>query len=203
LNQEDEEAYVKKVQVTVNPETPVKTIELDEEAQKYIAGILYAPVFFFFLPHSVVAPNAPSLNSEKVDAWLQTSPAGTPLELPPANSFHRRVIYEQISKKYNSFLTTDTVEGTDGKWKEKVIRVSKLSQEEKDAIAQKKAKAFDDDIKGLVGFRQVVDVLFESKKPIIGHNAFIDLIQIYAKFYRTPPRTLVEFKTELLKLFPL
>ena len=95
------------------------------------------------------------------------------------------------------------MDGTDAKWKEKVVRVSKLSQEERDAIAQKEAKAFNDDLMGLVGFRQVVDVLFESKKPIIGHNAFIDLIQIYAKFYRTPPHTLVEFKTELLKLFPL
>ena len=48
MNKEDEEAYVKKVKATANPETPVKTIELDEEAQKYIAGILYAPVLFFF-----------------------------------------------------------------------------------------------------------------------------------------------------------
>ena len=45
LNKEDEEAYVKKVKATANPETPTKTIELDEVAQKYIAGVLYAPVF--------------------------------------------------------------------------------------------------------------------------------------------------------------
>uniref|UniRef100_A0A6B2L3Q5 Uncharacterized protein n=1 Tax=Arcella intermedia TaxID=1963864 RepID=A0A6B2L3Q5_9EUKA len=58
-------------------------------------------------------------------------------------------------------------------------------------------------IRRAIGFREVIDLIIQSKKPIVGHNCFMDLIHIYHRFVEPIPSSLLQFKHEFKKLFPL
>lgn len=52
-------------------------------------------------------------------------------------------------------------------------------------------------------FRHVIDAIVESKKLLIGHNLFTDLLHICHKFYTdTLPTTLEAAKEMIYKYFP-
>ncbi|XP_014240094.1 pre-piRNA 3'-exonuclease trimmer-like [Cimex lectularius] len=54
----------------------------------------------------------------------------------------------------------------------------------------------------LLGFSKVYQMMVECKKPLVGHNLFIDLLTMYNQFYDELPRSFSEFKSELHRLFP-
>lgn len=58
-------------------------------------------------------------------------------------------------------------------------------------------------MKSYVGFRHVIDLLVEARKPIIAHNCLHDLCKIYANFISPLPSSLSDFKRNLHSLFPL
>jgi poly(A)-specific ribonuclease len=45
--------------------------------------------------------------------------------------------------------------------------------------------------------RHVIDLLSECKKPIIGHNMLLDLVQLYAHFWGEPPEKVEDFASEV------
>jgi hypothetical protein len=51
------------------------------------------------------------------------------------------------------------------------------------------------------GFRRVIDVLIEAKKPVVGHNLLLDLVHTLS-FLQLPPPTSDQFKSQLHALFP-
>ncbi|EFJ11857.1 hypothetical protein SELMODRAFT_446815 [Selaginella moellendorffii] len=53
-----------------------------------------------------------------------------------------------------------------------------------------------------VGFRQLIDTLVESKKPVVGHNCFLDIAHIYSKFFATLPLSCSEFCSSIHQHFP-
>lgn len=53
-----------------------------------------------------------------------------------------------------------------------------------------------------VGFRKVLDMLIALKKPIVGHNCFLDLCHVYQKFIEPLPESVIEFKEKMHMLFP-
>jgi poly(A)-specific ribonuclease len=59
-----------------------------------------------------------------------------------------------------------------------------------------------DELNDAIGFSRIIELLSESKKPIVGHNALLDFVYIFNQFYQPLPNTLNEFKTQLLQLFP-
>jgi len=54
----------------------------------------------------------------------------------------------------------------------------------------------------MVGFRRVIDMLSRSRKPVVGHNLFLDLIMMYQQFYAPLPESSEAFKSRLSVLFP-
>ena len=52
------------------------------------------------------------------------------------------------------------------------------------------------------GFSRVIDVLIESKTPLVGHNCFLDIMKIYHQFYKPLPYSYSGFKSEVHKCFP-
>ena len=52
------------------------------------------------------------------------------------------------------------------------------------------------------GFSRVVKALIESKKPIVGHNCFLDMIKIYNQFYKELPASYKKFKSDIHEAFP-
>ncbi|EFJ28195.1 hypothetical protein SELMODRAFT_451150 [Selaginella moellendorffii] len=58
------------------------------------------------------------------------------------------------------------------------------------------------DVMEAVGFRQVIDAISESKKPIVGHNCVLDLAHIYNKFIGPLPDNYSGFCNVIHELFP-
>lgn len=57
-------------------------------------------------------------------------------------------------------------------------------------------------LKSLNGFSRIFDILTASKKPLIGHNLFLDLLTMYHQFYEDLPGSYKSFKKNLNGLFP-
>jgi len=81
------------------------------------------------------------------------------------------------------------------------MTISRMTEEEKKIRDQKlnTKKEFQD----AIGFRTVIDAMSRSRKPLIGHNLLLDLLHIYHQFCEPLPYSLDEWKTKILKLFPI
>lgn len=53
-----------------------------------------------------------------------------------------------------------------------------------------------------IGFSQVIRELIKHRKPIVGHNMFLDMLFIYSQFIDELPDTLQEFRERWLECFP-
>ncbi|RKO98062.1 hypothetical protein CXG81DRAFT_20258 [Caulochytrium protostelioides] len=54
----------------------------------------------------------------------------------------------------------------------------------------------------MVGFRHVIDAISESKKPIVGHNCFLDILYTYQNFHRRLPDSFFKFANDLSMFLP-
>ncbi|TPX68544.1 hypothetical protein SpCBS45565_g02978 [Spizellomyces sp. 'palustris'] len=131
---------------------------------------------------------------QAVQSWLQNSSEKT-LEVAAPSSFHRRLIHQEIKKRYNSALST---EGTAG-----YVTIRKLTNEERKLGSNNRVAYFENELEQLIGFRKVIEVISRSKKPVIGHNMMLDLCQTYEKFHRSLPENVQDFKQGLRNLFPV
>uniref|UniRef100_A0A8B9CHV2 Poly(A)-specific ribonuclease PNLDC1 n=1 Tax=Anser brachyrhynchus TaxID=132585 RepID=A0A8B9CHV2_9AVES len=53
------------------------------------------------------------------------------------------------------------------------------------------------------GFTNLFQILVKAKKPLVGHNMFIDLCHLHDKFYKPLPESYEEFKRNIHNLFPV
>jgi hypothetical protein len=53
-----------------------------------------------------------------------------------------------------------------------------------------------------IGFAKYIKLISESKKAMIGHNFYFDMMFIYEKFINDLPETFFEYKTEINNYFP-
>jgi poly(A)-specific ribonuclease len=64
-----------------------------------------------------------------------------------------------------------------------------------------KAKA---EVEGLynyeVGFSKVIEEIIRSKKPLVGHNMFLDILFVYHQFIDDLPSSLNEFIPKVILL---
>ncbi|KAI2804819.1 hypothetical protein BLOT_003807 [Blomia tropicalis] len=113
------------------------------------------------------------------------------MELPPANSYRRRLIYETVNdSQYKDKLLLES-NNTD-KFK---IMVKKISLEEKEETKRKKLLEF-------IGFTSIIKLIIESRKPLVGHNCKLDLLYLYQTFIGPLPESYSEFKSLFNSLFP-
>ncbi|XP_035178663.1 poly(A)-specific ribonuclease PNLDC1 isoform X3 [Oxyura jamaicensis] len=53
------------------------------------------------------------------------------------------------------------------------------------------------------GFTNLFQILVKAKKPLVGHNMFVDLCHLHDKFYKPLPESYEEFKRNIHNLFPV
>lgn len=53
----------------------------------------------------------------------------------------------------------------------------------------------------MIGLSRVFDVMIESRKPLIGHNIFLDILYVYQSFYDQLPMSLDTLKHNLMDMF--
>jgi len=133
---------------------------------------------------------------ETVKGWLDSTE--TKLQLPACNSFLIRVLYQEIPKHHPDLtLTHATVEGQ--KWR--AMTLSRLSETERTALAEKEEADRTLRQERMGGFRRVVEMMCAAKKPLIGHNVLIDLCHFSNYFLGVLPESVVEFGQNLLNEF--
>ncbi|CAG8473468.1 8579_t:CDS:10 [Paraglomus occultum] len=126
---------------------------------------------------------------KSIEAWLQ-NPVNNQLIIETPTIRHKRFIFQQVRAKFNGFV--------DGDSRPKSIAFMRLTEEQRERKF-KEDDALLSDIN--VNFRDVIEMLVEAKKPIIGHNCFLDLCQTIHQFYEEVPEKVRQFKALAHKLF--
>ena len=96
-----------------------------------------------------------------IQDWLSNS-TDKGLALPTMNSYQRRLMYQEVPKRFNSFISLEKTSFNQ-------LSVKKLTVEEKESKISFAAR-LRNEVQGLLGFSMVMDALLESKKPLLGHN---------------------------------
>lgn len=83
------------------------------------------------------------------------------------------------------------------------VRVILTSEtEDKTALENELQKAEDEKNKDARGFREVIELISSSEKPLVAHNSLNELAFIHSKFLGPLPPTVSEFMTSLSLVFP-
>ncbi|KAL6576848.1 hypothetical protein OROMI_011124 [Orobanche minor] len=83
------------------------------------------------------------------------------------------------------------------------VRVVLTSSEEDRNILEKEIEDKVHEKRELVlGFREVIDLISASQKPVVAHNSLNDFAFIHSKFLAPLPITTDEFRSSLLSVFP-
>ena len=112
------------------------------------------------------------------------------------SSHFRRYIYNFLQLNYPE-LGYKTIQN-DEYSEEKEIQVYKMNDTE---LQDRKAKMFEE-VSWIIGFTSVIELLSESRKKLVGHNCYIDLLFLYSHFVEYIPSNYFEYKTKLHQLFP-
>lgn len=102
------------------------------------------------------------------------------------NSFFRRLVYQVIRTDFNDALhaVADT--------RARTMTVQRMTDEIRLQKEQAKIPK-----PPMLNLRRVLDMTIEAKKPLIGHNCFLDLMQITQQFLWDVPRELEDWKRSL------
>ncbi|CAI0426511.1 unnamed protein product [Linum tenue] len=79
--------------------------------------------------------------------------------------------------------------------------VSTTSKEDRDLLLRKLQNDEDEANKNIRGFREVIDLISASQKPIVSHNSLNDLTFIHSKFLGPLPPSMKEFMESLHHVF--
>ncbi|KAI9333928.1 CAF1 family ribonuclease-domain-containing protein [Zopfochytrium polystomum] len=170
LSREEERQIRAKAATASEPED----VPVDDRNREYIDGIL-----------------------SQIDAWLQTK-TEVSLSLPAGNGFQRLLVHQQVRKKYNGFVATETVRGDGGM----SVRAVRLTADER-AERLDVAKRVETELNGMVGVRKVIDALSRHRKPLVGHNMLLDLCHTMHKFIGPLPASVEDFKKQVVSAFPV
>lgn len=122
-----------------------------------------------------------------------------PFIFEEASSFFRKHIYDTLALHFPN-LMYETVVKEESTSKE--IHIYNFDENEKKLYEENKKKEKDNLMFTHVGFTNVVKLLINSKKPLVGHNCYFDLLFLYSHFIDTLPYSYDDFKKSLNKLFP-
>ncbi|GJJ78291.1 poly(A)-specific ribonuclease [Entomortierella parvispora] len=124
--------------------------------------------------------------TEQIKEWLQNSTEPT-LTIQANNSFFRRLVHQLIRNEFNDNLNVTSQS------QQRTMTISKMTDEIR--AAKELAKMAQPP---KLNLRRVLDMISESKKPLIGHNCFLDLMQISSQFMWDLPFELEDWKKALL-----
>ncbi|KPJ06242.1 Poly(A)-specific ribonuclease PARN-like domain-containing protein 1 [Papilio machaon] len=133
--------------------------------------------------------------SNKVSEWLHSSEDGT-MYIDVQNPIQRYLIHTELRQRFPNILTTDSL-GNSNKiliYRDKSIEganSAKMETLEKNLIDK------------LLGFSNIIQLLVQYKKPIIGHNIFMDLLLLHNQFIGPLPKKYSIFKMNINNLFPV
>lgn len=172
--------------LTTEEEEQIKKIMSDNEDREMSRSLTVVPEEHQEFVNDCVA---------KVDAFL-TNDLSSQLELQPCNAFRRKLVYEALSgSKYRSKLDINT------------RNVSPLSRDSflliTKATSQEKWNKQRDLLTEASGFSRILQYISQCKKPIVGHNVFLDILHSIGQFMTSNvPNSYEDYKEMVHTLFP-
>lgn len=126
------------------------------------------------------------------------------------DAFRRKIIHNDIAPQFPEFLF-ETIDDNDAgdypRRRGKCMRVVLLGPPP--AVHAAKAERIDawmlkqqQAVTNAVGVRRVVDAIIAAGLPIAGHNCYLDLMHVYAKFIADPPPSLGDWCCRMHENFP-
>ncbi|XP_053598908.1 pre-piRNA 3'-exonuclease trimmer [Microplitis demolitor] len=130
-----------------------------------------------------------------VAKWLKDSKSERSIELKCNNIAQQCYIQRELRSSFKSIWTESKDQLS--------ILVIKVDAQTREALEEVDNNSLENKIIDYyLGFTKVFKLLVDLKKPIIGHNALLDLMFIYKQFYRPLPSNYLDFKKEIHKIFP-
>lgn len=130
----------------------------------------------------------------KIQNWLNDPDRDLELVIMNRNSFQRMLIHQIARHKFNGLYTESN------EWQK--ITIAKVTKKQRQERIEQKVVGMKRKLDDAIGFSKVIELMSESRKPIIGHNALLDFVYLYRQFCNPLPETLAEFKTQLQDIFP-
>ncbi|KAI1296393.1 hypothetical protein EDD11_007343 [Mortierella claussenii] len=121
----------------------------------------------------------------KIQEWLQNSTDGQ-LTISAPNSFYRRLVHQIIRTDFNDGLHATSNSQA------RTMTLERLTDEIR--LQKEQAKVPKPPVLNL---RRVLDMVSDARKPVIGHNCFLDLMQISQQFLWDLPLELEDWKRAL------
>ncbi|KAF9953806.1 hypothetical protein BGZ72_005121 [Mortierella alpina] len=118
----------------------------------------------------------------KIQEWLQSSEEEA-LTITANNSFFRRLVHQIVRTDFNDGLAVTS---------NAQARTMTLKRMTDEIRLQKEQARIPKP--PMLNLRRVLDMIADAKKPLIGHNCFLDLMQISQQFLWDLPSELEEWK---------
>ncbi|KAF9166012.1 hypothetical protein DFQ26_008858 [Actinomortierella ambigua] len=131
---------------------------------------------------------------ERIHAWHIENSGIPTIYIPTFTAYQRRLIHQEVRRRWPNQLET--------RGQDRVIIVSRSSPAQMEKQQRQRMADLEKDLKIAGGFREVIDILSESKKPIVGHNIVIDLAYILAQFVGPLPDSMEGYKQMIHATFP-
>lgn len=136
---------------------------------------------------------------KRVEKFLESGEHET-LSLPPCTGFQRKLTYQTLQAKYTGELHLQSKTGEN---KERYIVVTKVKGE--DGMKKMEESQQQQDlaaVEAAVGFTQVIKMISQSGKLMIGHNMMLDIAHTINQFMYPLPQELEDFKSMCRCVFP-
>jgi hypothetical protein len=112
----------------------------------------------------------------------------------------RKCIYGMIEEENPNFYYV--VAENPKNWREKTITVHRATKEEGAAFREAQDKKKRDEFDRILGFSKVWKELINFKKPVIGHNLYLDLLFSFEHYHGNNPFTFGRFKENVNECWP-
>ncbi len=133
-------------------------------------------------------------------SW-KSSDSKEPFNFKETTKYFRKYVYDYLKKEHPELLVK-TVQNEEN-INEKTIQMFKVEDEDdKKSFMMKKKQQLEEELLGQLGFTSIIELLVESKKKLVGHNCYLDLLFLYSHFVDHVPHNYHDFKSKLFELFP-
>ncbi|XP_045445397.1 pre-piRNA 3'-exonuclease trimmer-like [Melitaea cinxia] len=131
----------------------------------------------------------------EVSRWLNNGDGDT-LYLDVESPVLRYVVHNEIRLRFPDVLTTDSLGNSN-----KVLIYRDKNVE--GANSAPMATLEENLMNNILGFSQIINLLVEYKKPIVGHNLFLDVLLLHSQFIGPLPKKYSLFKKNVNSLWPM
>jgi hypothetical protein len=181
----------------------VSTLRLDD--QEFVDAVM-ASVRALSSSSSSDAGDAASAAAAAASGQT-TAIASSSIVLEPCNAFRRRIVYQMVEEEFGDTMVVTKEPQVLQQRGLARLRVTLFpSAEAKDAYDQAKLQRNLAESRAqldvAVGVRHIFDAISDSRKPVIGHNCYLDLAHIFEKFKGPLPDSVNDFTNTVHEHFP-